>query len=93
MVNTTDICRIAVSISILMTLSSSVSQTTREKVSLETLYADRVAKVFTDRIALSPSQPSRETYYCDSSGCIRQCGAATCAVDIIGKPTDRAMPP
>jgi hypothetical protein len=91
MVNTTDICRIALGIGILMTLSSSVPQTTREKVSFETLYAERVAKVYTDRIALPPSQPSREAYYCDSSGCmrcdsrgdcIRQCGAATCAVAI-----------
>jgi len=91
MVNTTDICRIAISIGILMTLSSSVPQTTREKVSFETLYADRVEKVYSDRIALPPSQPSREAYYCDSSGCmrcdsrgdcIRRCGAATCAVAI-----------
>jgi hypothetical protein len=92
MVNTTDICRIAISIGILMTLSSSVPQTTREKVSIETVYADGFEKVYTDRIALPPSQPSREAYYCDSigcircdaRGCIRQCGAATCAVDIIG---------
>jgi len=32
MVNTTDICRIAISIGNLMALSSSVPQTTREKV-------------------------------------------------------------
>jgi hypothetical protein len=76
MVNTTDICRMAISIGILMTLSSSVPQTTREKVSIETVYADRVeysdrvGKVYTDRFALPPSQPS-EAYYCDSSGCIR----------------------
>ena len=91
MVNTTDICRIAISIGILMTLSSSVLQTTREKVSFETVYADRVEKVYSDRIALPPSQPSREAYYCDSSGCmrcdsrgdcIRRCGVATCAVAI-----------
>jgi hypothetical protein len=80
-----------------MTLSSSVPQTTREKVSIETVYADRVENVYsdrvgkvnTDRFALPPSQPSRETSYCDSSGCvrcdargdcIRQCGVATCAV-------------
>jgi hypothetical protein len=73
MVNTTNICRIAISIGILMTLSSSVPQT-REKASIETVYADRVeysdrvGKV-PDRFALPPSQPS-EAYYCDSSGCI-----------------------
>ncbi|HYV70672.1 MAG TPA: hypothetical protein VE970_11270 [Pseudolabrys sp.] len=72
MVNTTDICRIAISIGILMTLSSSVPQTTREKVYIETVYADRVeysdrvGKAYTDRFA--PSQPSREAYYCDSRG-------------------------
>ena len=74
MVNITDICRIAISIGILMTLSSSVPQTTREKVSIETVYADRVenvyshrvGKVYTDRFA--PSQPSREACYCDSRG-------------------------
>ena len=87
MVNTTDICRIAISIGILMTLSSSVPQTTSEKVSIETVYADRVenvysdrvakvytdrfGKVYIDRIAIPPSQPSREAYYCDSSGCMR----------------------
>jgi hypothetical protein len=75
MVNTTNIRRIAISIGILMTLSSSVPQTTREKASIETVYADRVeysdrvGKV-PDRFALPPSQPS-EAYYCDSSGCIR----------------------
>jgi hypothetical protein len=75
MVNTTDICRIAISIGILMTLSSSVPQTTREKASIETVYADRVeysdpvGKV-PDRFALPPGQPN-EAYYCDSSGCIR----------------------
>src|SRR5262245_59644753 len=105
MVSTTDICRIAISIGILMTLSSSVPQTLREKVSIETVYADRVeysdrvgkvntdrfGKVYTDRTAIPPSQPSREAYYCDSSGCIRcdsrgdcirPCGVATCAVVI-----------
>ncbi len=91
MVNTIDICRIAISIGILMTLSSSVPPTTREKVSIETVYADRIEKVYSDRIALPPSQPSREAYYCDSSGCIRcdsrgdcirRCGAASCAVVI-----------
>ena len=74
MVNTTDICRTAISIGILMTLSSSVPQTTREKVYIETVYADRVeadrvenvGKMYTDRFA--PSQPSREAYYCDSRG-------------------------
>ena len=98
MVSTTDICRTAISIGILMTLSSSVPQTTREKVNIETVYADRVenvysdrvGKVYTDQFALQPSQPS-EAYYCDSSGCIRcdsrgdcmrPCGVATCAVVI-----------
>jgi hypothetical protein len=33
-----------------MTLSSSVPQTTREKVSFETVYADRVGKVYGDRL-------------------------------------------
>src|SRR5215510_13204663 len=92
MVNTTDICRIAISIGILMTLSSSVPQTTREKVSFETVYADRVG-------ALPPSQPSREAYYCDSSGCIRgdardcirQCGVATSLVDILCHPLSQGM--
>jgi hypothetical protein len=94
MINTTDICRMAISIGILMTLSSSVAQTTREKVSIETVYADRVenvysdrvgevytdrfGKVHTDRIALPPSQPSREAYYCDSIGCIRCDGRGDC---------------
>jgi hypothetical protein len=86
MVNTTDICRIAISIGILMTLSSSVARTTREKVSIETVYADRVenvytdrfGKVHTDRIALPSSQPSREAYYCDSIGCIRCDGRGDC---------------
>jgi hypothetical protein len=79
MVNTTDICRIAISIGILMTLSSSVPQTTREKASIETVYADRVeysdpvGKV-PDRFALPPGQPSHE----------RRCGVATCLVDILG---------
>ena len=107
MVNTTDICRTAISIGILMTLSSSVPQTTREKVSIETVYADRVenvysdrvGKVYTDRFALPPSQPSREAYYCDSSGCIRsdargcirQCGVATCLVDILCHPLSQGM--
>ena len=73
MVNTTDICRIAISIGILMTLSSSVPQTTREKVSIETVYADRVENVYSDRIAkhtdrFAPGQPNREAYYCDSRG-------------------------
>ena len=99
MVNTTDICRTAISIGILMTLSSSVPQTTREKVSIETVYADRVeemysdrvGKVDTDRFALPPSQPS-EAYYCGALGdCIRQCGVATCAVVIFSQPR-RAQP-
>jgi hypothetical protein len=74
MVNTTDICRIAISIGILMTLSSSVPQTTREKVSIETVYADRVENVYSDRVGklytdrFAPSQPSREASYCDSRG-------------------------
>ena len=77
MVNTTDLYRMAISVGILMTLSSSVPQTTREKASIETVYADRVeyshrvGKVYTDRFAFAPSQPS-EAYYCDSRGdCIR----------------------
>ena len=98
MVNTTDICRTAISIGILMTLSSSVPQTTRERVSIETVYADRVEEVYsdrvgkvdTDRFALPPSQPS-EAYYCDASGCIRPCGVATCAVVIFSQPR-RAQP-
>ena len=67
MVNTTNICRIAISIGILMTLSSSVPQTTREKASIETVYADRVeysdrvGKV-PDRFALPPSQPSSAAF-------------------------------
>jgi hypothetical protein len=109
MVNTTDICRIAISIGILMTLSSSVAQTTREKVSIETVYADRVenvytdrfGKVHTDRIALPPSQPNREAYYCDSIGCIRcdgrrdcirPCGVATCAVVVFPQEPRTAQP-
>lgn len=97
MVNTTDICRMAISIGILMTLSSSVPQTTREKVSIETVYADRVenvysdrvGKVYTDRFALQPSQPS-EAYYCDSSGCIRCDSRGDCIVDRIApsQPTE-----
>ena len=99
MVNTTDICRMAISIGILMTPSSSVPQTTREKVYIETVYADRVEKVYadrfeklyTDRFALPPSQPS-EAYYCGALGdCIRQCGVATCAVVIFSQPR-RAQP-
>jgi len=95
MVNTTKICCTAIctviSIGILMALSSSVLKTPREKVSFETIYADRVA--------LPPSQPSREAYRasyvardgvvinCDARGdCIRPCGGATCAVLIFGRP-------
>ena len=95
MVNTTKICCTAIcaviSIGILMALSSSVLKTTREKVSFETVYADRVA--------LPPGQPSRgdhrasyvtrdgATIYCDDRGdCMRPCGVATCAVVIIGRP-------
>jgi hypothetical protein len=105
MVNTTEICCTAIctviSIGILMALSSSVLQTTREKVSFETVYADRVEKVYTDRIALPPSQPSREAYYCDSIGCIRcdargdcirPCGGATCAVLITPQAPRIAQP-
>src|SRR4029453_12160367 len=97
MVNATNICRIAISIGILMTLSSSVPQTTREKVSFETVYADRVeysdrvGKV-PDRFALPPSQPSREAYIRgDARGCIRQCGVATCLVDILGCPLPQGV--
>ena len=73
MVNTTYICRIATSIGILMTLSSSVPQTTSEKVFIETVYADRVENVYSDRIAkhtdrFAPGQPSRDGYYCGSRG-------------------------
>jgi hypothetical protein len=86
MVNTTDICRIAISIGILMTLSSSVPQTTRKKVSFETVYADRVENVYsdrvgkvnTDRFALSPSQPSREanrSSYVARDGVVISCDA------------------
>jgi hypothetical protein len=104
MVNTTDICRTAISIGILMTLSSSVPQTTREKVSIETkvpietVYAGRVD---IDRFALPPSQPSREAYYCDSIGCIRcdargdcirPCGVATCAVVVFPREPRTAQP-
>jgi hypothetical protein len=91
MVNTTDICRLAISIGILMTLSSSVPQTTHEKVSFETVYADRVGNVYTDRITLPPNQPSREAYYCDSLGCIRQCGVAICLVHILGPPLSQGV--
>jgi hypothetical protein len=57
-----------------MTLSSSVPQTMRKKVSFETMYADRVENVYTDRGGkvytdrFAPSQPSREASYCDSRG-------------------------
>ena len=95
MVNTTKICCTAIctviGIGLLMALSSSILKTTREKVSFETVYADR--------IALPPSQPSREArrasyvtrdgapIYCDDRGdCIRPCGVATCAVVIFGPP-------
>jgi len=91
MVNATDICRVAISIAIVMTVSSSVPQRAREKVPFETLYADRVA--------LPPSQQSREKYRasyvsrdgvvigCDDRGdCIRPCGGATCAVVIFRPP-------
>jgi hypothetical protein len=50
MVNTTDTCRTAISIGTLMTLSSSVPQTTGEKMYIETVYADRFEKLYTDRI-------------------------------------------
>src|SRR5215510_3328532 len=85
MVNPTGICRIAISIGILMTLSSSVPQTTREKVSIETVYADRVENVYPDRVALPSSQPS-EAYYCDSSGCIRCDSRGDCIRDRIALP-------
>jgi hypothetical protein len=83
MVNTTDICRTVISISILMTLSASVPQTMREKVSIETMYvenvySDRVGKVNTDRFALSPSQPSREanrSSYVARDGVVISCDA------------------
>ena len=81
----------AISIGILMTLSSSVPQTTREKASIETVYpdrveySDRVGKV-PDRFALPPSQPS-EAYYCDSSGCIRCESRGGCIRDRIAPPS------
>ena len=83
MVNATDICRIAISIGILMTLSSSVPQTTHEKVYIETAYADRVENVYSDRVAkhtdrFAPSQPSREAYrpsYVARDGVVINCDA------------------
>ena len=91
MVNTTDICRTAISIGILMTLSSSVPQTTREKVSFETVYADRVGKVYGDRVDKVYGDRFEKVYtdrngqpiYCDDRGdCIRRCGVAICLVAI-----------
>ena len=90
MVNTTDICRIAISIGILMTLSSSVPQT-RNKVSIETVYADRVEKVYADRDGKVYGDRFEKVYtdrngqpiYCDDRGdCIRRCGVAICLVVI-----------
>jgi hypothetical protein len=82
MVNTTDICRIAISIGILMTLSSSVLQTTRKKVSFETVYADGVVNVYGDRFEKVYTDRNGQPIYCDARGsdCIRPCGGATCAV-------------
>src|SRR5262245_47239552 len=97
MANTTDICRIAISIGILMTLSSSVPQTTREKVSFETMYADRVGKGYGDRIEKLYGDQFEHVYtdrngqpiYSDARGdCIRQCGVATCLVYIICRPQE-----
>ena len=83
MVNTTDICRTAISIGILMTLSSSVPQTTREKVSFETVYADRVGKVYADRFENAYTDRNGQPIYCDDRGdCIRRCGVAICLVVI-----------
>src|SRR5262245_3507701 len=91
MVNTTDICRTAISIGILMTLSSSVPETTREKVSFETVYADRVGKVYADPVGKVYGDRFENVYtdrngqpiYCDDRGdCIRRCGVAICLVVI-----------
>jgi hypothetical protein len=94
MVNTTDICRIAISIGILMTLSSSVPQTTREKVSFETVYADRVGKVYGDRFDKVYTDRNGQPIYCDARGgdCIRRCGGATCAVLVFPQEQRTAQP-
>ena len=89
MANTTDICRIAISIGILMTQSSSVPQTTREKVSFETVYADRVGKVYGDGFEKVYTDRNGQPIYSDGRGdCIRRCGVAICLVDIICRPQE-----
>jgi hypothetical protein len=98
MVNTTEICCTAIctaiSIGILMALSSSVSQTTREKVSFETVYADRVGKVYGDRFEKVYTDRNGQPIYCDARGvdCIRPCGVATCAV-VVFPPASRTAQP
>jgi hypothetical protein len=93
MVNTTDICRIAFSIGILMTLSSSVPQTTREKVPFETVYADRVGKVYGDRFENVYTDRIGQPIYCDDRGdCIRRCGVAICLVAIPNREPRTAQP-
>jgi hypothetical protein len=102
MVSTTDICRIAISIGILMTLSSSVPQTMRKKVSFETMYADRVENVYSDRVGKVYSDRFEKLYtdrngqpiYCDARGsdCIRPCGGATCAVLVFPQASRTVQP-
>jgi hypothetical protein len=102
MLNTTDICRIAISIGILMTLSSSVPQTTREKVSFETVYADRVENVYSGRVGKVYGDRFEKVYtdrngqpiYCGARGgdCIRPCGGATCAVLVFPQGPRTAQP-
>ena len=93
MVNTTDICRIAISIGILTTLSSSVPQT-RDKVPFETVYADRAEKVYGDRFEKVYADRNGQPIYCDARGgdCIRPCGGATCAVLVFPQGPRRAQP-
>jgi hypothetical protein len=101
MVNTTDICRIAISIGILMTLSSSVPQTTRKKVYIETVYADRVENVYGDWAGKVHGDRFEKVYidrngqpiYCGPGGdCIRPCGGATCAVLVFPQKQRTAQP-
>jgi hypothetical protein len=101
MVNTTGICRIAMSIGILMTLSSSVAQTTREKVYIETVYADRVENVYGDWVGKVHGDRFEKVYidrngqpiYCGPGGdCIRPCGGATCAVLVFPQEQRMAQP-
>jgi len=74
-----------------MTLSSSVPQPTRKKVSFETVYADRVENVYSDRVGKVYGDRFETVYtdrngqpiYCDDRGdCIRRCGVAICLVAI-----------